>query len=56
MSVDGGDSEEHVYGYLPGSIEHYVSVSIPFCVLNSISTTTSHIRFTMNASRIGLGP
>lgn len=25
MSVDGGDSDEVVYGYLPGSIEPYVS-------------------------------
>lgn len=30
MSVDGGDNDEHVYGYLPGSIEPYVSQFVFF--------------------------
>lgn len=38
MSVDGGDSDEHVYGYLPGSIEPYVSQFVfffSFCVFTN---------------------
>lgn len=29
MSSDGGDGDDTVYGYVPGSVEPYVSFTIP---------------------------